>query len=185
VSLQEALAQLGIRQVQDGVIAPPDIYDVIEGHVFECYPFVADHRIKPLPAAVIGLVDLHSDLSMLLLRIQHTLSMHGHAILRTIKPPQVASGATTLGGAQIKEECKHLLVDVDATRSELVCRTCDTRVNPMWWLARYTAEIQRASQARESLRKQSESLRAEVEALKKEREKHRAAMRRATKKKDG
>lgn len=176
MSIQDALTELGIRPRSD---APPPatLADTIEYLVFEQYPFICDWRLKPHPTVVTALVDLHADLSVLMLRIQHTLSQSGHAILTEVKPPKVDS-STTLNGTPIKETCQHKMVKVDESRAHLICSTCNTLVNPMWWLAKFTKELKRAEDARHALRKENDKLRAENELLKKERNTHRAAVRR-------
>ena len=47
--------------------------------------------------------------------------------------------------------CPHLDIVVDESKAEVECRTCSTKLNPIWLLLRFTREESRLVQRRESL----------------------------------
>lgn len=147
-TLSDQLAALGIAPTEGGIL-PPVLTDEIDALLVAAFPHdaVVDARIA---------LDVHHQLGLWRERLEWRLAREHGAKLATAPKYD-------------RKACVHKLVEIDASKAELLCRTCGASINAVVWMSRHTEELQRAENLRRFLKNDATKLATEVDDLKRER----------------
>lgn len=128
------------------------------------------------------LLDAHQALVLWSQRLEVELARLGHKHAVPSPGPLITvPNDYTLGGVRgtHDEPCQHHLVWTDEKQAEITCRTCGTKVNPAWWVARHADLVALAERRFTETREEQRRIAKENEELRAERNKLRADVRRA------
>lgn len=177
--LSEQLAQLGLRPTGNAM-PPAGVADQVDDIIASSFPW-ASTSTDWHPTLVWQARDLHETLEHWLNRLSARLAPHGIKLTRSLDVPLVPKEKYVSNGKEhiIEGKCEHPFVEVHESVATLLCRTCRLPVNPIWWLARRTKDIEKAESWNRHLRDERKKLQEEIDALKAERSKHKQAAKRA------